>query len=260
MRPIDTLPEAAARRIDTVVFDLDDTVLDHGSLGEAAYRAMFRLREVGLDLVACTGRPASWAELVLRQWPVSAALAENGAVAWTKQDGVPRLSDSVAADERKRRREAVEHAARIIERAHDLVRADDNAGRVTDLTFDIGEHQRVDAAVTEAARTDATRLGMRSFVSSVHLHLTLDTYDKASGFGALAMRRGLSPVRALKSALYIGDSGNDAPAFAAFGLTVGVANVAPFVRSLSVPPRWVTRGRMGEGFAELAEVVARLRR
>src|SRR5262249_59883715 len=71
-----------ARRLTGVVFDLDDTLLDHGELAEAAYRALFRLREAGLRLVACTGRPAGWGEVLARQWPIDAVVVENGAVAF----------------------------------------------------------------------------------------------------------------------------------------------------------------------------------
>jgi len=259
VRSIDALPKNTARALETVVFDLDDTVLDHGVLREDAYRAMFRLREAGLTLVACTGRPASWAEIVARQWPVSAAIAENGAIAWRRRGAALELFDPVAPAERALRRERIERAAQEIERVYGLLRADDNAGRKTDLTFDIGEHHVVHPDTVRLAASHAARLGVRTFTSSVHLHLTLDTHDKATGFAALALDAGASPVRALRVALYVGDSTNDAAAFAAFGTTVGVANVGPWVRALTIPPRWVTREKMGAGFAELAQILATLR-
>ena len=77
MKPLDALtaPEALALR--GLVFDLDDTLLDHGALSEEAYGALFRLRASGLRLIACTGRPAGWGEILQRQWPVNATVVEN---------------------------------------------------------------------------------------------------------------------------------------------------------------------------------------
>jgi hypothetical protein len=52
---------------------------------------------------------------------------------------------------------------------------------------------------------------------------------------------------------------NDAVAFAAFRITFGVANVAPYVPRLSVPPRYVATRAMGAGFAEIAAKITGLR-
>ena len=70
MKPISELTPAEAKDLSGLLFDLDDTLLDEGQLSEAAYSALFRLRESQLLLVAVTGRPAAWGELVARQWPV----------------------------------------------------------------------------------------------------------------------------------------------------------------------------------------------
>jgi hydroxymethylpyrimidine pyrophosphatase-like HAD family hydrolase len=68
-------------------------------------------------------------------------------------------------------------------------------------------------------------------------------------------RRGLEPAAARVRCAFVGDSENDAACFAAFVTIVGVANVAPWVARLSLPPRYVTSGAMGEGFAELARTI-----
>lgn len=254
MRPLQKLTATEARRIDTVVFDLDDTVLDHGRLSEAAFSALFRLRDAGLDLVACTGRPTAWAEIVCRQWPVDAAIAENGAVAWLREPGgrVVLLDNVDSAERSARRARLAEAAHRLLADSPEIGLADDNGGRLTDVTFDIGEHKKVAYEAVARARARAERTGLRTFASSVHLHLTFDGFDKASGFAWLARRRGKDPAIALARAAFVGDSANDAAAFAAFGLTVGVANVRGFVGRMSVPPRYVTEAAMGAGFAELA--------
>jgi len=60
LRQVGELSPAEARSLSGLIFDLDDTLLDHGALTEAAYSALFRMREAGLRLIACTGRPAGW--------------------------------------------------------------------------------------------------------------------------------------------------------------------------------------------------------
>ncbi len=48
MLPIAKLPELAPARLRGLLFDLDDTLLDHSKLSEAAYlRHLFRLHEAG---------------------------------------------------------------------------------------------------------------------------------------------------------------------------------------------------------------------
>jgi len=102
--------------------------------------------------------------------------------------------------------------------------------------------------------------GARTSRSSVHLHATFDTDDKASGaLRFLARELGQEPGAALSRFAFVGDSGNDAACFAAFRTTFGVANVAAAVGRLSVPPRYVARAPMGEGFAEIAGTILRAR-
>jgi hydroxymethylpyrimidine pyrophosphatase-like HAD family hydrolase len=92
------------------------------------------------------------------------------------------------------------------------------------------------------------------------MHITLSGDDKASGaFRLLSRVLGFDAGRARACSAFVGDSGNDAACFAAFRHTFGVANVAPWVPRLSVPPRYVTRAAKGAGFVELAQHICRLR-
>src|SRR4051812_17107241 len=80
MAPVSALTRAEATRLRGVAFDLDDTLLDHGRLAENTYSVLFRLVEAGLDLYGVTGRPAGWADVLARLFPVRAVIAENGAI------------------------------------------------------------------------------------------------------------------------------------------------------------------------------------
>jgi acetylornithine/N-succinyldiaminopimelate aminotransferase len=239
-----------------VLFDLDDTVLTHGALGADAYAAIHRLRDAGLVLVAVTGRPAGWGEVVARQWPIHACVVENGALHFARgADGRVRRCDPVQPAERARRRallDAVVARARAELPRIDL--ADDVGARTSDVTWDIGEHATV-------AEEDVARLvalvrssGARAFRSSVHVHATFDAADKAQGaLAALVLTTGVDPATALRRFAYVGDSANDASCFAAFALTFGVANVHRAIGSLAILPRWVADRSYGAGFVEISE-------
>jgi HAD superfamily hydrolase (TIGR01484 family) len=265
-RPLAELSSDQAKRLTGLVFDLDDTVLDHGALSEAAYSALFSLREAGLHLVACTGRPAGWSEVLLRQWPIDAAVAENGAVGLVKQPqhGGPARIETIFPTDRevaRDQREELMHLAReLVTRFPDADLADDNDARWTDVTIDIGEHRRASPEAVAAMLADATSRGVVTFVSSVHLHLSLNTEDKASGtLRLLEAGFGESREEACCTNAFVGDSSNDASAFSAFQTTFGVANVTKYLSSLPAPPIYVTENTMGTGFAELAARLVALR-
>jgi len=99
--------------------------------------------------------------------------------------------------------------------------------------------------------------GARWFASSVHVHATYDTDDKASGAVAYLARAFGEDPGAVTGArwAFVGDSGNDAACFSAFRTTFAVANVRSHLARIPVTPRYVARGEMGEGFAEIARAI-----
>ncbi len=238
-----------------LLFDLDDTLLTRGELTETAYAALFRLRDTGLRLVATTGRPAGWGEVLAAQWPVDAVVTENGAVALYRVGRRVERLDAVDAEERRRRRRAVAHLVdEIRARWPELELADDAPARVSDLTLDVGEHRAVGPGIVAAATALVRDRGARAVRSSIHLHVTHDDDDKASGT-LRAVRRilGVEPAVARARFAFVGDSDNDASCFAAFRTTIAVANLSGCP---AAPPRFITTRPMGAGFAEAAAVLA----
>jgi HAD superfamily hydrolase (TIGR01484 family) len=258
MRKLECMGEAEARRLQGLLFDLDDTLLDHGRLTEAAYSALFRLRESGLGLVAVTGRPAGWGELLARQWPIDAIVTENGSIALYRVGSSIERLDPVATSARARRRlRLAEIVAELRRRFPELEPADDVAARVSDFTFDIGERRTVAPGIVADVVHEIGVLGARTVTSSVHLHVSLDSDDKASGaVRLLHARLGADPTAALASWAFIGDSDNDAACFAAFRTTIAVAN---FRGRPTASPRWVTSAERGAGFAEAARILCERR-
>src|SRR3954465_6916162 len=103
MLAIERLPELIPGRLRGLLFDLDDTLLDHSKLTEAAYSSLFRLREAGFESYAVTGRPAGWAAVIARQWPIDGAVAENGAIAFVADEQGLHTFDPVPESERQQR-------------------------------------------------------------------------------------------------------------------------------------------------------------
>jgi HAD superfamily hydrolase (TIGR01484 family) len=258
MKPLSSLTAEDVAPIAGVVFDLDDTLLDHGRLTEGAYGALFRLREAGLRLVGATGRPFGWVTVLARQWPVDAMIAENGAAAVvTATGGAPRTLIGAGAG---RRADLLALAEQLTARFPSARITEDNAARVADVTIDIGEGCRVPPADVRAMCEIARAAGVITITSSVHLHLSHEAPDKAAGaVRVLGEAFGEDPTAALRRYTFIGDSGNDATAFAAFRLTFGVANVRASAASLTLMPRFVAPSAMGRGFAEIAEALVKLR-
>ena len=134
--------------------------------------------------------------------------------------------------------------------------ADDNHARRSDVAWDIAERETLSPEAIARLFAIAHAAGARTTRSSVHLHATFERDDKASGVVRFLRERfGVGAGEALLRYAFVGDSGNDAACFSAFRHTFGVANVQKYVRSLSVPPRWIASREMGDGFSEIAEVI-----
>lgn len=257
MNALEQMTASEAQALEGLLFDLDDTLLCDGQLSLEAYESLFLLRQTGLRLIALTGRPAAWADVIARQWPVEAAIAENGAIAFRRSAGRVECFDRLNPDERQNRSEALALlAAQAHARFPELVAADDVAGRVTDYTFDIGEHESVSEELVLEAKALAVEAGARTTRSSVHLHFTFDHADKATGALSYLQAHGLDATRARRVFAFIGDSENDAPCFNTFRTTVGVANLRG---RFSLGPRYRTKGRAAVGFREFAERLSQLR-
>lgn len=257
MKPIRELPVERARALSGVLFDLDDTLLTHGLLTRDAYDALWRLRDGGLALVAVTGRPSGWGEVLARQWPVEGIVTENGAISLRREGAaIQRFEDCPEGERRSRRIRLAQLVETVREVVPEARLSDDVDQRRSDVTWDVGERMKLPDDRVAAIVAEITRAGARWTRSSVHLHATFDAADKASGAVAfLHQRLGEDTGRALSTWAFVGDSGNDAACFAAFETTIGVANVRASLSRLPVTPRYVTDAEMGAGFAEMATTI-----
>jgi HAD superfamily hydrolase (TIGR01484 family) len=261
MKPLARLAREEAQRLEGLFFDLDDTVLTHGVLTREAFDALWSLHDAGLRLVAVTGRPSGWGEVVARQWPIDGAVTENGAVHVVREGkGVAVLFEGTSEEVATRHARLAELVARVRQAMPHVALSDDAHARRADVAWDIGERVTLPSADVEALARIVIDAGARTTRSSVHLHATFERDDKASGAVRFAHARfGADAAVTLGRWAFAGDSANDAACFSAFSTTFGVANVRDYVARLSVPPRYVATAERGAGFAEIARTLLALR-
>ncbi|HEY6879177.1 MAG TPA: HAD-IIB family hydrolase [Polyangiales bacterium] len=259
MKSLAHLPVDAVRALFGVCFDVDDTVTTHGTLDPAAYAAMFALRAAGLKLLAVTGRPLGFAEIIARTWPVDAAVGENGAGFVARTGATLRFGYWDPVEVRiTQQAQLARIQERVARELPDVHVSSDGWARRCDLAFDIGEQASLPRTTVDALVMLIQEEGARTSVSSIHAHAQLGDHDKARGI-ALAARELWDLHTVADEFLFVGDSGNDAAAFSCFALTVGVANVAHHLDRLPTPPGYVTAASYGAGFAELAREIVRVR-
>ncbi|MBP5990501.1 MAG: HAD-IIB family hydrolase [Piscinibacter sp.] len=254
-RPLADCPDAAFAAVCGVLTDIDDTLTHEGAIEPEALAALGALRAAGLPVIAITGRPAGWSEPFAREWPITAIVAENGAVALFMRGG--ELQIEYAQDEATRTHNAQRLAAaarRVLREVPGSTLARDSAGRITDIAIDHSEFAQLDEAAIARVVALMQDEGMNATVSSIHVNGWFGDHDKWSGARWIVQRllgRELEAERARW--VYVGDSTNDQLMFEHFPLSVGVANLMRFAAQLHTWPAWISVGERGRGFAEVAQ-------
>jgi len=265
MLPLQELTDEILARIDGLFLDIDDTLTTNGKLPADAYAALEALRNGGLRVIPITGRPAGWCDHIARMWPVDAVVGENGAFYFWHDGQAGKLRQRFLADEATRSANA-ERLKRI---AADILRAvpgcalaSDQFCRVADIAIDFCEDvPPLPRAEVERIALLMREAGMTAKISSIHVNGWFGDYDKLSMTRMLMRERYRVELEGRRERyLFIGDSPNDEPMFAWFPHAVGVANVTAFVEGMKHPPAYVTEGRCGAGFVELARRVLAARR
>jgi HAD superfamily hydrolase (TIGR01484 family) len=260
LKPLSQLPLEKAQSVRVVLTDIDDTITTEGSLTASAYAALEKLHRAGFLVVPVTGRPAGWCDHIARMWPVDAVVGENGAFYFRYDRERKKMHQHFWAEPQ----DIQQNRARLNEIEKEVLRAvpgsalaSDQAYRVADLAIDFCEDVPA-LPESEVDRIVAVfeRAGAQAKVSSIHVNGWFGAYDKLSmAKTLLADVFGIDWDRARNTVVYAGDSPNDEPMFAAFPLSVGVANVHAFAHRLKSKPAYITEGHSGEGFAELASIL-----
>ena len=258
MKPFDQCPPAIKKNIKFILTDIDDTLTHNGRLPADTFVAMERLKAAEIRIIPITGRPAGWCDHIARMWPVDGLVGENGAFYFRYDDTLRKMQRRYfksAAQRSADRKKLEKLEVEILERIKGCRVAADQAYREADLAIDYCEDipplsmKDVDEIVRcfESA-------GAHAKVSSIHVNGWYGRYDKLIMTKILFEEVYHANLEAMKNeVIFIGDSPNDAPMFADFPESVGVANVLQYKERLAIEPAWVTRKAGGYGFAEMVD-------
>jgi len=262
MVPIAELDRLAARRVQYVLFDIDDTITEDGYLLPESFCSIWKLSRAGLACVPVTGRPAGWCDLIARQWPIAGVVGENGAFAFYQVDGtLERLYHPNAGEPAVAAGRLATLRAGAAVRFPGLRVAKDQAYRLFDLALDFAEEEpKLDLAYARELKAYCESEGAVAKISSIHVNAWYGDYDKLSMAELFLSRRyGFDPATDEASVLYVGDSPNDEPMFKRFSYSCGVQNVCHYEGLLQHPPRYVASKPYGYGFDEIATLLLALR-
>jgi HAD superfamily hydrolase (TIGR01484 family) len=241
MHPFAQITTAAKSAIQYVLADIDDTLTYQGRLVGAAFMEMENLQRAGLKVIPITGRPAGWCDHIARMWPVEALVGENGAFYFhydrMRQTMVRRYFKSAA--EREKDRLALNRIqAAVLNRVPGAAVSSDQPFRLADLAIDFCEDVPAlpKDQVEEIVRC-FHEAGAQAKISSIHVNGWFGRYDKLSMTRMLFRELFQIDLEAVNpTVLFIGDSPNDAPMFAFFEHSVGVANVRNYIDRIATPP------------------------
>ena len=260
MLPLSEFPIKERRAVRGVLCDIDDTLTTGGRLTADAYAAMERLERAGLQVVPITGRPAGWCDHIARMWPVAAVVGENGAFSfrYDRSRRVMKRAFAHDAATRAANRERLRAiAADILRAVPGCAIAADQHYRETDLAIDYCEDvARLPREAVDRIVALMQARGLTAKVSSIHVNGWFGAYDKLAATRRLVREEFRADLDASReSYVFVGDSPNDAPMFAFFPHSIGVANIREFAGRLEHEPRYVTSAASGAGFCEAAELL-----
>lgn len=242
-----------------VFTDMDGTLTTGGRVLASTYRALDALDRAGIPIIVVTGRPAGWAEAIVRLWPVRAAVAENGGVLFFPAKGGMRKVYSVATDTLPAVRRRMHAAARFVAaRVPGARLAADSPYTEVNLALDWNEDVHLPEASARRIEELLRARGFNAVRSSVHVNFWPGRFDKLTACKRVVKDMLGGRPDELAPYLYVGDALNDEPMFRGFPRSVGVANVRDVWDELATKPARVTRRREGAGFEEVARAVLRL--
>ncbi|MGV0960326.1 MAG: HAD family hydrolase [Limnohabitans sp.] len=239
-----------------VFTDIDDTLTTEGAITPDALQALADLKAAGLHVLPITGRPVGWSAPFVQSWPVDAIVAENGAVGLLPEPvhGVRKIYQQDATTRARNHARLQAVADRVLREVPGAQLSQDHAGRETDIAIDHSEFTHLPPDAIDAVVQILHSEGMTATVSSIHINGWLGEHSKLSGARWIVRALwGRDLDAEIERWVYVGDSTNDQVMFEHFPHSVGVANIRRFEAQLTHPPRYITAGERGAGFAELAQ-------
>jgi HAD superfamily hydrolase (TIGR01484 family) len=236
--------------------DLDGTLSTNGRVEASTYVALERLGAAGVPVILVTGRPAGWAQAMATLVPLAAVVAENGGVTFfpsgaslQKIYGVPAAS----LPEWRRRMQVA--AVDVMKEIPEARLSADSKYREVDLAIDWNEEVHLSRETSLKVVEMLRERGFRAARSSVHVNFGPPTFDKLSACKVVVAKVLQGDPADLAPYVYVGDALNDAPMFAGFERSVGVANIKRWWDELTHKPNFITEGEEGAGLREVIKHV-----
>lgn len=253
--PISQLP---LKNIKAVFSDLDDTLTDHSLLLPDTLRSLHNLHQQGFKLVIVSGRPAGWADSLMRLIPLDALIFENGAgIMW--REGKKIQTHCLAENS------TLEDQKKILQRAFDQIKAQipeaklatDQPYRLFDYALDFNE----EPPLLNSNQVDwimnflDNQPEITAKLSSIHINYWVGSHTKLTACEFWLTKFGSALSIDKNKIAYTGDSPNDEPLFGFFPNSIGVANVSKFLSQMKAPPKFITTQEGGRGFQEFANLL-----
>src|SRR5215510_8822407 len=240
--------------------DVDGTMTTGERIEAATYEALEHLGAAGMPLVVVTGRPAGWGQAFMKMLPAAAVVTENGGVTFVREGrrqhklyGVPQAT---LPEWRRRMNDA---AVEVMSKVPGARLSSDSKYREVDLAIDWNEEVALSSDDAETVVQLLRRAGFTAVRSSVHVNFGPPHFDKLSAC-TVVVRQVLGGDPAdLSPCVYVGDALNDAPMFAGFPSSVGVANIKTWWDELTSKPAYITELAEGAGVRELVDHLLTLR-
>ena len=179
MKAYNTLAKEEAKQIHYIFMDIDDTLTTHGKLSGEVYQMLWTLYDKGYTLIPITGRPAGWCDLIIRQWPVTAVVGENGAfVTYFEGEQLKnKVHPSVPVEDVRAQLDAIKE--RVLQEIPGTRVAKDQFARKYDLAIDFNEDPPyLGFEVATKIQAICLEMGAEAKISSIHVNTWFGKYDK----------------------------------------------------------------------------------
>jgi hypothetical protein len=240
--------------------DIDGTMTTDGRIEPATYAALEQLGEAGVPLIMVTGRPAAFGQAFMTMTNVLAVVTENGGVTFVREGRkLQKLYGVPAASLPEWRRRMNDVLIEVFSKVPGARLSSDSRYREVDLAVDWNEEASLTRDDAELCVAIIRKAGLMAVRSNVHVNFGPPHFDKLSACMTVIKQVLGADTADLTPYVYVGDALNDAPMFAGFPNSVGVANVKAWWDELEHKPAFLTERPEGPGLRELVDHLRSLR-
>jgi len=253
-----SIQELPVSQVKAVFSDLDDTITFESLLLPTTLNSIHKLSEAGFKVVIVSGRPAGWADALMRLLPLDAFIFENGAGLMWKEGKKVRTHCLASLADQNNQKVILEKVFSEIKKTNPKVKlATDQAYRLFDFAIDFYEEPPFldPNEVSSLMSFLDKQANITAKLSSIHINYWVGHHTKLTACAYWLERWGASEQIFKDSVVFSGDSPNDEPLFEFFPLSVGVANIQRFLPVMKTLPRYLTTRSGGEGFEDLSQVL-----